>query len=193
VLALSAVDSTPLSGDYLIVPTPHATTVEAFEAWQEGAPIRAVLRGQAGQDIERTSLRGLVACRIDDGRNLERVEPGVPRLVQYHEAAGWGTASPPPSRVCRLAGRPVAKVRQLRGYEVGTRFARTFACGVCVVVGIGCTESEYCDPSYRGVCIPGGAKYDLNCVDLDEARFIVKGVDAYNLDGDRDEIGCEAY
>jgi hypothetical protein len=87
------------------------------------------------------------------------------------------------------------RVGQLRGHKVGTRSAALAACSVCLaVVGLGCAEDEYCEPSYKGVCIPGGAKYDLNCVDLDEADFRVKGGEPIRTtDGDRDGVGCEAY
>jgi hypothetical protein len=75
----------------------------------------------------------------------------------------------------------------------GRARAALLAVGVALAVALGCGEEEYCDPSYRGVCVPGGARYDLNCVDLDDADFRVQGVDPYNLDGDGDRIGCEAH
>jgi hypothetical protein len=117
----------------------------------------------------------------------------VPLAREDHLAREpWLTGSPAPTPL-DASTRVAAKAGQLRGYGAQRRLAALIACGAGFVVGLGCSDDEYCDPSYRAVCIPGGAKYDLNCVDLDDADFRVRGADPYNLDGDGDGVGCEAY
>ena len=48
-----------------------------------------------------------------------------------------------------------------------------------------------CDPSYPGVCIKPPPP-DLDCGDIPERRFKVKGQDPHHFDGDGDGIGCES-
>lgn len=47
-----------------------------------------------------------------------------------------------------------------------------------------------CDPSYPGVCIKPPPP-DLDCGDISQRRFKVKGADPHLFDGDGDGIGCE--
>jgi len=47
-----------------------------------------------------------------------------------------------------------------------------------------------CDSSYVGVCIPPPPP-DLNCEDIKERNFEVRGSDPHDLDGDHDGKGCE--
>ena len=48
-----------------------------------------------------------------------------------------------------------------------------------------------CHPSYPGVCIEPPPP-DLDCADIPERRFQVRGPDPHRLDGDADGIGCES-
>jgi len=48
-----------------------------------------------------------------------------------------------------------------------------------------------CDPSYPDVCIPSPPP-DLNCPDVDEQNFAVKGDDPHGFDADGDGVGCES-
>lgn len=47
-----------------------------------------------------------------------------------------------------------------------------------------------CDPSYPTLCIPPGA-FDLDCPEIPQRRFPVRGADPHRFDGDNDGIGCE--
>lgn len=47
-----------------------------------------------------------------------------------------------------------------------------------------------CDPSYPTLCIPPGA-FDLDCPEIPQRRFPVRGADRHRFDGDNDGIGCE--
>lgn len=51
-------------------------------------------------------------------------------------------------------------------------------------------SSARCDPSYPGVCIPPYPP-DLDCRDLTERRFVVRGSDPHGFDRNNDGIGCE--
>jgi len=48
-----------------------------------------------------------------------------------------------------------------------------------------------CDPSYPGVCIKPPPP-DLDCSDIKQRRFEVKGSDPHRFDGDKDGVGCES-
>lgn len=48
-----------------------------------------------------------------------------------------------------------------------------------------------CDPSYPDVCLPSPPP-DLDCGDISERRFRVRGADPHRFDGDNDGIGCES-
>jgi hypothetical protein len=48
-----------------------------------------------------------------------------------------------------------------------------------------------CHPSYPGVCITPPPP-DLDCGDIPQRRFKVKGSDPHRLDGDGDGVGCES-
>ncbi len=50
---------------------------------------------------------------------------------------------------------------------------------------------ERCDPSYPTVCIPPPPP-DLDCSEIDERDFEVRGPDPHGLDRDHDGIGCES-
>ena len=47
-----------------------------------------------------------------------------------------------------------------------------------------------CDPSYPDVCIPSPPP-DLNCPDIDQQDFTVKGDDPHGFDVDNNGVGCE--
>ena len=51
--------------------------------------------------------------------------------------------------------------------------------------------SADCDPAYPDVCIPSPPP-DLNCPDVDEQDFAVKGDDPHGFDADGDGVGCES-
>jgi hypothetical protein len=53
------------------------------------------------------------------------------------------------------------------------------------------TSRRDCDPSYPGVCIQPPPP-DLDCGDILQRRFKVKGADPHGFDGDGDGIGCES-
>jgi hypothetical protein len=48
-----------------------------------------------------------------------------------------------------------------------------------------------CDPSYPTVCIPSPPP-DLDCPEIPERDFVVRGSDPHGFDGDNDGIGCES-
>lgn len=48
-----------------------------------------------------------------------------------------------------------------------------------------------CDPAYPDFCIPLNSP-DLDCKDISQSGFTVKGSDRHRLDRDRDGIGCES-
>lgn len=48
-----------------------------------------------------------------------------------------------------------------------------------------------CDPSYPDVCIPSPPP-GLNCPDVDQQDFAVKGDDPHGFDADGDGVGCES-
>jgi hypothetical protein len=48
-----------------------------------------------------------------------------------------------------------------------------------------------CHPSYPGVCIKPPPP-DLDCGDIKQRRFEVKGSDPHRFDGDKDGVGCES-
>ncbi len=52
-------------------------------------------------------------------------------------------------------------------------------------------DSADCDPSYPDVCIPSPPPA-LNCPDVDQKDFTVKGDDPHGFDADGDGIGCES-
>ena len=72
--------------------------------------------------------------------------------------------------------------------------ARTDALGLWSVpdepAGID-TGSSDCDSSYPDVCIPPYPP-DLDCGQIGERRFAVRGPDPHGFDSDRDGIGCES-
>lgn len=47
-----------------------------------------------------------------------------------------------------------------------------------------------CDPSYPDACIPSPPP-ELNCPDVDQQGFAVKGDDPHGFDADGDGVGCE--
>lgn len=47
-----------------------------------------------------------------------------------------------------------------------------------------------CDPSYPDVCIPAPPP-DLDCGDVPDRRFRVRGADPHRFDSDADGVGCE--
>lgn len=47
-----------------------------------------------------------------------------------------------------------------------------------------------CDPAYPGVCIPPPPP-DLDCADVDERAFVVRGDDPHHFDGNGNGRGCE--
>ena len=51
-------------------------------------------------------------------------------------------------------------------------------------------DKEDCDDSYPDVCIPSPPP-DLDCGEISEEGFKVKGSDPHRFDGDEDGIGCE--
>jgi hypothetical protein len=51
--------------------------------------------------------------------------------------------------------------------------------------------STSCDPSYPGVCIPPPPP-DLDCPEIAEQDFRVRGSDPHGFDGDDDGVGCES-
>jgi len=52
-------------------------------------------------------------------------------------------------------------------------------------------QNNNCDPSYPDVCIPSPPP-DLDCGDVSEKNFKVKGSDPHGFDRDNDGIGCES-
>jgi micrococcal nuclease len=53
-------------------------------------------------------------------------------------------------------------------------------------------NKEDCDDSYPDVCIPSPPP-DVNCGDISEKNFRVKGSDPHGFDGnDNDGVGCES-
>jgi glucose/arabinose dehydrogenase len=52
------------------------------------------------------------------------------------------------------------------------------------------SSSEDCDNSYPHFCIPLPPP-DLDCSDIDEENFEVRGSDPHGFDGDNDGVGCE--
>lgn len=51
-------------------------------------------------------------------------------------------------------------------------------------------RAQRCDPSYPTVCIPP-APPDLDCDEIDECMFEVRGTDPHRFDHDHDGLGCE--
>ncbi|MGB8153669.1 MAG: hypothetical protein WCF97_07115, partial [Nitrososphaeraceae archaeon] len=51
--------------------------------------------------------------------------------------------------------------------------------------------NDHCDDSYPDECIESPPP-DLNCDDIPEKNFKVKGSDPHGFDGDNDGIGCES-
>lgn len=52
-------------------------------------------------------------------------------------------------------------------------------------------QNNNCDPSYPDVCIPSPPP-DLDCSDVSEKNFKVRGSDPHGFDRDNDGIGCES-
>lgn len=61
-------------------------------------------------------------------------------------------------------------------------------CAVSVADG---RAQDRCHPSYPGVCIPPPPP-DLDCSEIDERSFEVRGADPHRFDSDHDGIGCES-
>jgi hypothetical protein len=56
--------------------------------------------------------------------------------------------------------------------------------------GDGNDDGDNCDNSYPDVCIPPPPP-DLDCGDIDEENFEVRGSNPHRFDDDNDGVGCE--
>lgn len=71
---------------------------------------------------------------------------------------------------------------------------RLLAAALCLVAACGvesrAPSGSNCDPSYPDACIaPPPPK--LNCDDVREKNFKVRGADPHGFDRDKDGVGCE--
>lgn len=48
-----------------------------------------------------------------------------------------------------------------------------------------------CEPSYPTLCLPPTTRDTLNCPDIAERNFPVRGRDPHDFDGNEDGVGCE--
>lgn len=145
--------------------------------------------------FRRTLRRGRYRVFLDGppGRDLDLLvwKPGTTEIWQF-EAGCLGVEGGP----CRLratragssADETIASMRILRRgifYFHVSAFLFERGSYRLVVRRLG-----RCDPSYPTVCIPPPPP-DLDCADIPERAFPVRGPDVHRLDRDRDGVACE--
>jgi endonuclease YncB( thermonuclease family) len=132
---------------------------------------RIVLRGDATQDT-RDRYGRLLAYAWVRGRDLgfRMVAAGLAHVYVYD--------------------RPFQRLGAYRNAEaMGRRHAPNVWAGCAAPVTPARPRSS-CDASYPTVCIPPPPP-DLDCADVPQSGFAVRGTDPHHFDGDGDGIGCE--
>lgn len=166
-----------------LIDTPITITAEARERFEGG--VGASTWSDLFFESDRVTVRWSVsASSRGDCRVAWQLQPGSGAVIKSTVRVEAGQSETGNRRYDTPFGSAAFLVdsscgswsMSMQGYEVASG---------------GGGGGSSCDSSYPDVCIPPYPP-DLDCGDITERRFAVRGPDPHGFDGDNDGIGCES-